>query len=103
MKTEIEKIISADDRAFERVEAAREESRKIRARAEREAEDMLALRETEFAGALSAEIQEIISQTRGKVTEIHDATDRYLERMRQRKNAASDEVVFILLRKVTGV
>lgn len=102
MKTEIEKIILADDRAFERVEAAREESRKIRARAEREAEDLLALKETESAEALSADIQSIISQSREKVAEIHGSTARYLERMRQRKNAASGELLALLLRKVTG-
>jgi vacuolar-type H+-ATPase subunit H len=102
MKTEIEKIVQADENACEKVEAAKEEAREIRARAQRKAEEMLALREKEFAEALSAELQKTVSETRAKALEINEATDHYLEEIRERKNAVWDELISILLRKVTG-
>jgi hypothetical protein len=103
MKSEIEKILQADEKAFKRVESAREEASKIRVRAQRKAEAMLAMKEKEFAEALKAEVEKTVSDARSKALEIQDATDRYLEGIRERENALSDELISNLLRKVTGL
>jgi vacuolar-type H+-ATPase subunit H len=103
MKSEIEKILQADENAFKRVESAREKASKIKVHAQRKAEAMLAMKEKEFAEALNAEIEKTVSDARSKALEIQDATDRYLEGIRERENALSDELISNLLRKVTGL
>jgi vacuolar-type H+-ATPase subunit H len=103
MKVEIEKIIEADENAHERVESAKEEAQGVRDRAQRKAEEMLALKEKEFAEALNAELQKAMLEARMKASEIDDATEHYLERMRERKNSVSSELLSSLLQKVTGL
>lgn len=103
MKTQIEKIIQADENAFEMVEAAKQEAREVRVRAQRKADEIVARKETELAEASSAEVQQIMSEAREKALQVIDTTDQYLEKIRERKNAVSTELISFLLQKVTGL
>jgi hypothetical protein len=102
MKTEIEKILHVDKNAFKRMTEAREEADTIRARARRRAEEMLALKEEEFVESSRTEIERAGSDARSRVLEIQEATDRYLERIREKKDAVTDELISSLIRKVIG-
>jgi len=102
MKTEIEKILHVDKNAFNRVTEAREEADTIRARARRRAEEMLALKEEAFVESSRMEIEKAASDARSRALEIQEATERYLERIREKKDAVTDELISSLIRKVIG-
>ena len=102
MKTEIEKILQVDENAFKKVAEAREQADTIIARARRRAGEMLALKEKEFLESSRMEVEKAAADARSKALEIQEATDRYLERVRERKNASEDELISSLVRKVIG-
>lgn len=102
MKTEIEKIIRADETALQKEEAGRAEAQKIRAQAKKEAEKLIEGKKRELMAAVGTETEKIFSEARSKAEKIEKETDDYLEGLRSRKQERWDDLMNLLLKKVIG-
>lgn len=101
MKAELEKIIQADETASRLVEAARLEALRIRDGGAKKSSELLLRKRREVETAVLAEAERIMTEARAKACSIREDTDRYLERLRIRKNEHHEEHIKDLLKKVT--
>jgi vacuolar-type H+-ATPase subunit H len=102
MKAEIEKIIRADEVARKKVEAAKAEAETMRAKAQQEAKEIIAQKEMELETLKKEETEKRLSEARLKAQSILEETDRYLEKLRSRKDEQLDDLINDLLNRVTG-
>jgi vacuolar-type H+-ATPase subunit H len=102
MKAEIEKIIQADEVARKKVEAAKAEAETMRAKAQQEAKEIIAQKEMELETLKKEETEKRLSEARSKAQSILEETDRYLEKLRSRKDEQLNELIDDLLNRVTG-
>gem|GEM_PF-1730643 len=103
LKSEIEKILQADDAARETVEAARTEARRIREEARREAEEITARRERELSLSVTAEVDRILGEGRSRAGRAREDADRYLKSLRERMEAVWPELIAELMERVMKI
>ncbi len=102
MKAEIEKIIHSDEAVQKKVEAAKIEARDILAGAQQQAEEIIAQKENELAALRKEELESILSEARTKAQGVLEETDRYLERLRDKKEEHLEGLMNDLLKEVIG-
>ena len=100
---EINKIIESDEAAREEVQAARAEAGRIRYRALRRAEEIALEKKGELSTSFGAEQEAILSEARLRAGQTMEEANRYLNRLREKKNAVLNELVGNLLKRVTNI
>jgi vacuolar-type H+-ATPase subunit H len=102
MKAEIEKIIQCDAAAQKEVEAAKIEAQKIQTDALQKATEITAQYQQEFEAFKKKEIEKLISEANSKAKNVLTETDRYLERLRNKKNEQLEGLIDEILKRVMG-
>ena len=74
----------------------------MRAKAQQEAKEIIAQKEMELETLKKEETEKRLSEARLKAQSILEETDRYLEKLRSRKDEQLDELINDLLNRVTG-
>lgn len=102
MIDEIESILRADDVAREEVEAAGVEAGRVKTRAHRQAEEIVSEKKRELAAFIGAEEESILKEAHFRSEKILNEASHYIQGLQDRKNAVLNDLVEILLGKVTG-
>ena len=102
MKGEIDKIIQADEAARKRLEAARAEAQTMRNEAQRKANEIAVQKEKELDAARKEGLDQLIAEARDKARRIGEETGSYIQRIEQKKQELTDELIDRLLEKVLG-
>jgi vacuolar-type H+-ATPase subunit E/Vma4 len=102
MKEGIKEIIEADDAAWDAVAKSRAEAARIKAEAQRQAEEIAASQEARLAEAIAGEVQAVLIEAQSKAQQARSEADIYLERLRARKEEVRVDLVDQLLNMVTG-
>ena len=102
MRDEIEKIIQADETAFQSLEAARREAEKIQWEAQQKAQKIAAERENELAVELQAEQERVYEEAKNRTQNIQEELSRYMSRINQQKHEVWDTLLNDLLALVTA-
>jgi vacuolar-type H+-ATPase subunit E/Vma4 len=103
MIDEINKIIESDEAAREEVQTARAEADRIRSHALRRAEEIALEKKGELSTSVGAEQEAILSEARLRADHAMEEADRYINRLREKKNAVLNELVGNLLKRVTSI
>ncbi|MCG6908220.1 MAG: hypothetical protein LJE63_16575 [Desulfobacteraceae bacterium] len=101
MKVEIEKIIQSDESTQTYVAEAKLAAQNMRDQAKEKAKEIIAQKERELAALKREEIEKIISAAQSKAQRILEETDRYLERLRNKKKSQFQDLIDDLLTRVT--
>ena len=101
MKVEIEKIIQSDESTQTYVAEAKLAAQDMRNQAKEKAKEIIARKERELAALKREEIEKIISEAQSKAQRILEETDRYLERLRNKKKEQFQNLIDDLIRRVT--
>jgi vacuolar-type H+-ATPase subunit H len=101
MKIEIEKIIQSDESTQTYVAEAKLAAQDMRNQAKEKAKEIIARKERELAALKREEIEKIISEAQSKAQRILEETDRYLERLRNKKKSQFQDLIDDLIRRVT--
>ncbi|HBZ56032.1 MAG TPA: hypothetical protein DEO88_11565 [Syntrophobacteraceae bacterium] len=102
MKEGVKEIIEADDAAWDAVANAQAEAARIKAEAQRQAEEIAASQEARLAEAIAGEVQTVLIEAQSKAQHARSDADHYLDRLRTRKEEVHNDLVDKLLRMVTG-
>lgn len=102
MNADIERILQADEAAWETAEAAKARAEQVRAAARESATAFSSQRHEELTAAANAESERILAEARSKAQTVLDATGRYLERQKEKRDAVLGGLVEALLAKVVG-
>lgn len=100
MKVEIEKILQSDEAAQRRVESAHIEAQALRDQAQQKAREIIAQKQKELEALKKEELEKIVSEAQSKAQHVLQETDRYLERLRNKKREQEDALVNNLLKRV---
>ena len=101
-KPDIERVLQADEAAWETLGAAKARAEQVSGAARERATMLAAQRREELTASADAESERILAEARSKAQTVLDATGGYLERQKEKKKAVLGELVDALLGKVVG-
>lgn len=102
MQDDIEKIIQADEAAFQTVEAARRAAEKIQWEAQQKAQKIATERENELAVELQAEQERVFEEAQAKTQNIQKELTTYIARINRQKQEVWETLLNDLLALVTA-
>ncbi len=102
MTDEINKILEADETAWEKVLAARAEAEAIRSHALSRAEEIASERKRELSASSDAERERILAEAHSRAGQTIEEANHYIDSLQQKKSALLDQLVDNLLKRVTG-
>ena len=102
MRDDIEKIIQADEAAFQSLGAARRAAEMIQLEAQQKAQKIATERENELAVELQAEQERVFEEAQAKTQNIQKEVNTYIARINQQKHEVWETLLNDLLALVTA-